>query len=533
MAENKYRAAAYIRLSHKDTDVCFEESDSITSQRVIIRAFADGLDEVKIVEEFVDDGFSGMNFERPAFKRMMEKIYKGDINCVICKDLSRFGRNYIEVGRYFDRIFPSLGVRVISVNERIDTDHQKEWLGMLMPIYNLMNESYCKDISVKIRTQLATKRKKGQFVGPFAPYGYKKAADNKNQLVIDEETADIVRYIFKRRIEGESNRCIALELNEKGILSPGEYRKNSCNVKKYAFQKKEVMEWDSSSVKRILENEIYIGNLVQGKTTTPNFKVTKQVPKPEEEWDRVNSTHEPIIDKRDYYLVQKLLSLDTKKSPVTGAVYPLAGLICCSDCGWNMTRKIVRKIVYYQCGNYKRTLSCSAHNVRVEIVQELVMVQIKKRIREVKELEKRICSSGYDVIIEKETEKLNAELADVRKEINVYERKIDALSDAVRGQVISEEERQMFLQKYCDLQKELKKREEDLLVQIQDARENVGSLLEWMVNFTEFDDPEELTRYLAVRTIDKIIVHKNHVLDIRLNNEEEYRKIKEYLEDSI
>ena len=225
MKEQKsYKACVYARLSQEDGDKA--ESDSITSQKALIREYISYHPEIKIVSEKSDDGYSGVNFERPAFQEMMEEIRAGKINCVVVKDLSRFGRNYIEAGNYIEKVFPFLGVRFIAVNDDYDSSERRHSDSLIVPFKNLINDAYCKDISGKIRTQLEIKRKKGQYTGPNAVYGYRKDEEDHNHLVPDPFASEVVREIFQWKLKGMSVGSIAKKLNAEGVLCPMEYKQS-------------------------------------------------------------------------------------------------------------------------------------------------------------------------------------------------------------------------------------------------------------------------------------------------------------------
>lgn len=272
MPDRIWNAAEYTRLSRDDGDKA--ESNSITSQKEIIRDYVRRHPEFVIVKEYADDGYSGVNFERPGFKQMMEDIKAKKIDCVICKDLSRFARNYIDAGRYLEKIFPFMGVRFIAINDNYDSCGEKAQSdALIVPFKNLINDAYCRDISVKIRSQLDIKRKMGDFIGAFAPYGYRKDEANRNRLVVDEEAARTVELIFRLRIQGLCNSAIADRLNSMGILSPMEYKQAQGFNYSCGFRSNEQAQWSPMLVKRILSNEIYIGTLIQHKSGTPNHKI--------------------------------------------------------------------------------------------------------------------------------------------------------------------------------------------------------------------------------------------------------------------
>lgn len=261
----KYKATAYIRLSY--TDDHSSESDSVSNQRKLIENFVEHNPDIEVVSEKIDDGYSGIIFDRPAFKEMMQDVTDGNINCVIVKDLSRLGREYIETGRYLRRVFPAYGVRFIAITDSIDTAHDSGD-DLTVSVKNIMNEAYCRDISIKTRSSLDVKRRNGDFVGAFPVYGYMKAEDNKNLLVPDPYAARVVCDIFRMRLEGASASKIASELNRLGILSPLAYKKNNgLPYAKKGYADKADCKWSATTIIRILQDETYTGTLVQGKRT--------------------------------------------------------------------------------------------------------------------------------------------------------------------------------------------------------------------------------------------------------------------------
>lgn len=327
-----YRVAIYLRLSKDDGDFSFSdggktESNSIQNQRELLHAYLAKHPEMELYGEYKDDGRTGTNFDRPDFQRMMEDVRKGAINCIIVKDLSRFGRDYIECGKYIEKIFPQLGVRFISVNDGYNTAASSSTDSLVIPFKNLINDSYSRDISIKVRTNLEVKRRQGEFISNFAVYGYCKDPADKNHLIVDEYAADVVQNIFKWKIEGLSPNSIAVRLNKLGILSPMEYKRSHGSRYSTKFKKNTIAEWSHVAVRRILQNEVYTGVLVQGKRTTPNYKTKKFVYRNEDEWVRVEGTHEAIISRPQFDLVQKLLLEDTRAGAEDTAVHPYCGRI--------------------------------------------------------------------------------------------------------------------------------------------------------------------------------------------------------------
>lgn len=277
----EYRAMAYYRLSKDDKnedrsrDSKGEISDSILNQRKLVHAYLQNHPGITLVDEAYDDGYSGTNYDRPGFRSVLEKVRSGSINCVIVKDLSRLGREYIETGKYLEMIFPSFGVRFIAINDDVDSEHSTAGDDIIIPIKNIMNESYCRELSKKLRNQFRIQRGNGEFLGAFASYGYCKSPDDKHKLVVDEYAAEVVRGIFSMKIKGCSQNIIADFLNQEKVLPPAEYKKSLGLKYKTGFQASAQAKWSVVTINRILNNPIYIGTLVQGKRGTPNYKIKK------------------------------------------------------------------------------------------------------------------------------------------------------------------------------------------------------------------------------------------------------------------
>ena len=349
-----YNADTYSRLSDDDADKGDKkESDSIVNQKEYIREYLKSMPEIRICHERADDGFSGVDIFRPDFQKMLEDVRSGEVNCIVVKDLSRLGRNYIDTGKYLQE-FARLGVRFIAINDGYDTANlQGQVSTILLPIKNLMNDSYSRDISIKIRSHLEVKKRKGEFVGAFAGYGYMKDELDKNRLVIDDYAAEVIRDIFKWKLEGMSQQGISDRLNENGVLSPAEYKRSLGMKYHTGFKSNPHAKWTAVAVGRILRNPLYIGSTVQGKTGRPNYKIKALAPKPQEDWIIVEHTHEGIVSEEEFKTVNGLLRKDMRIPSSETTVYPLSGLIFCADCKQNMVRKTVpakgKKYQYYTC----------------------------------------------------------------------------------------------------------------------------------------------------------------------------------------
>lgn len=432
MKEKTFYAAMYLRLSRDDVAVgsakdsggqasVRTESESIGNQRELIRAYIHEQQDIQLYDIYVDDGFSGSNFDRPEFNRMMCDIEAGRVNCVIVKDLSRFGRDYIESGRYIQKTFPALGVRFIALTDNYDSFTADSGTGsIVLPVKNFINDSYCRDISTKVKSGLEVKRRNGECISSFAVYGYRKDEGNKNHLVPDEYAAGIVRKIFEWKIAGMAVSAIAEQLNELGILSPKEYKKSLGLKYNGGFQGTGKSLWGNASVKRILTNEVYLGHLQQGKSQKINYKVKKSVEKPREEWVCVENTHEALISEDDFQIVQNLLKSDSRMGPKMDKSGLFAGLLFCGDCGEQMVRRIIRykgkDKVYYICSTKNRGDGCSRHSIEEGTLKSLVESTVKKYANAFLE-EKEL----FDRAREQE--------ADDFSEVSTYDREIRRLKD--------------------------------------------------------------------------------------------------------
>ena len=525
--KNGIKAAAYLRLSREDGDKA--ESDSIGGQRSIVREYA-GEKGIGIADEFVDDGYTGTDFERPAFRRMMSAIEKHSINCVIVKDLSRLGRNYIEMGKLMTRVFPTMGVRLISVTDNYDSIKDESGADqILIPFKNLINDAYCRDISTKIRSQLAVKRKKGQFVGSFAVYGYRKDDKDKNHLVIDEVAAEVVELIFNMKIDGYSSGRIADKLNEMAILPPLEY-KRMCGLNfNSGFRSKAGAKWSITAVNRILRNETYTGTVVQGRTRKINYKVKKSVFTDESEWIRVEGMHEAIIPKEIFLSVQRLLLMDTRTSPDKESVYVLSGLVKCADCGENMVRRMTSKkgkqYYYYHCSTYKYKGECGSHIISEKRLNDMVLSVIRDNMR--------LLSDAREILSDIESlpdeavgiRTIDTQIAVQMREIDRYKELTAKLYEDMTDGIISREEykeiKGNFIKKLDELKSSVKaneKKKEE--ARTFDIKEN-----SWIDDFVKYKDALHLDRRMAVALIDKIVVTDKERIEVAFRHNDKIKTI--------
>lgn len=523
--QNKiWNATLYLRLSRDDGDK--EESNSITGQRELLRDYISQRPEFREYAVRVDDGFSGSTFERPSFQKMIEDVKAGRTDCIIVKDLSRFGRNYLDAGEYIEKIFPFLGVRFIAVNDNYDSlGDKKASDDLIIPFKNLINEAYCRDISVKIRSQLEIKRKNGQFLGSFAAFGYLKDEQNKNKLVVDQYAADIVRDIFKWKLEGVSPQDIADALSKLGVLSPMEYKRSLGMKFTTSFKTNSKALWSAGTVIRVLKNPIYTGVLIQGKETTPSYKVHKRVTKDESEWTVIEDSHEAIISKIDFDSVQKVLKCDTRRSPGGKAVGLFSGMIFCGDCGASMVRKTVpageKKYVYYVCSAHKQDKSCSPHRIRDNALEEIVLDSLKQHISEVVDMSELLTITDTAPLRTAQAQKVQRQLDKKHEEYEKLQKLLMSLYENLTDGIIDREEYTRLKASFTARADEAEKQMDALRGQLEDIH-NHGTENAWMNEFIKRQGLTALDRAVVVALIDKILIHSNDVVEIIYRWQDEF-----------
>ena len=527
-----YLCGGYLRLSKEDDDIAKSEtlqSNSIENQKEYIEDYLQSKPEIRVVDFYIDDGYSGVNFDRPDFQRMLQDIKDKKINCVIVKDLSRLGRNYIEVGKYIERLFPFLGVRFIAINDNFDSaDDAALSNNIIVPFKNLINDAYCRDISIKIRSHLEVKRKRGEFIGAFPVYGYMRGED-KNKLIVDPCAAEIVKEIFAMKMEGMSQQAIADELNRLGVLSPAEYKKEQGSGYKTVFQTHSRAKWTAVAVLRVLTNEVYMGTLIQGKESTPNYKVRVREKKPKEEWIRVENAHEAIISRTDFELISDILQKDTRVSTGKSAVSVYSGYLVCADCGCSMVRKKVRsgslEYVYYVCsGNKKDKDICSSHRISENTLNMAITKTLQLHLKQLGDLQESIryireTSGNSDKI-----KKLVLQSEKRKEDIEKYNRlKLECYED-YKKELITQDEYMLFKKELDnrieEIQRaitELGKKKRMLL----DGGYEKESLLEKFLTSKEI----ELKRSILVRFISRIYVYEDHRIEIIFRYQDEIRQL--------
>lgn len=515
-----FKAAFYIRLSIADGDK--PESDSVVNQRKILENYIAAQPDIELVDYYVDDGYSGANFERPAFLRMMADIYSGKVTCVIVKDSSRFGRNASESGRYIGDIFPRLRVRFIAVNDLIDSGKAQSIASDFLNISmrGMMNEYYVAASSESIRSTLNMERRKGDFIGSFAKFGYKKDPSDHHKLVIDEPAAEVVRMIYSLYLNGVGIRGIVRHLNERGIPNPSTYKRTQgLNFKARTVGDSSL--WCDKTVRRILRDEMYIGTMVQGKNQKINYKSKAIRSCAPDEWIRVEGTHDPIVDKADFDRVQKMLQTGVKGAVQNGSIDLFAGLLKCADCGHALIKKTNhnpdKTYVYYRCSSHcKCKTACTAHTIRYErlyycvlyCIQQMVdaAVDADEVLRQMKDKKSSAADEGLKKQLEIQEEKLEKALS----------RMADLYPDFKDG-IINADQYRINKEKYEQAQRDLTQSIKKLKASLGQADDDTAVTNDFIEHFKKCGNIKNLTRPIMTELIDRIAVHNDGTLDIAFN----------------
>lgn len=501
--------ALYCRLSQDDGNV--GDSDSIINQKKILAEYAER-NGYTPYQFYIDDGFSGTNFERPQFKQMIEDAKKGTVKRIICKDLSRFGRDYIKVGLYTEFIFPDKDIHFIAVNDDVDSNVQKD--NDLAPFKNLFNEWYARDTSKKIKAVKKAKGLEGEHMSCVAPYGYRKNPDNPKEWLIDEESAEVVREIFRLCVDGYGPRRIANILTERKILIPSAYALE----KGYAVRNnipKNPCQWSSTVVVDVLERMDYLGHTVNFKTHRKSYKQKKKIENDKSEWKIFENTHEPIIDKSTFDIVQKIRA-NRKRPTKMGEMPMFSGILYCADCGKKLSfhRRANDPDTKHNfvCSNYRSdTHNCSMHYIRNVVVEQLVLENLREVVSYVKAYEDEFVQMVMDADIKQKSK----ELAKKKRVLSDKEKRYTQLDglfqriyeDNVSGK-LSDERFVKLSQGYEAEQKDLQSEIEALRMELSQEEQqsvNVKSFLSTVKKYTEIP---ELTSEIVHEFIDRIIVHE-------------------------
>lgn len=532
----QWKAALYIRLSKEDGDK--GESNSVTSQREILKEFLKLHPDIGFYDFYVDDGWSGTNFNRPDFTRMMEDIYAGNVNCVIVKDLSRFGRNYTDSGNYLDNVFVRLRVRFIALNNGVDTASNNMNAAtqcISVGVTNVINESVAATTSVNVRGTLNVNRAQGKFIGSFPTYGYLKDPNDHHKLIIDVEVAPVVRSIFEKFIAGKSILGITRELNNEGLPNPSMYKKLKGFNYRHPTSRREDGLWSDSSVRRILQNEMYIGNMVQGKNTTISYKIKQCRPIPKEDWIIVENTHEAIVSKEIFEKAQSLFKKGIRVAPQKKEVDLFSGLVRCADCLRIMNKKTnthsYATYHYYRCVTAKRMgkKACTSHTIRIDKLEETVLTVIQNMVDvaiEMDEILKKINSSSKR---KKESTHLQKTIETQNAEREKCKRMMVELYPDWKNGIISQEEYLSLRRSISEKIETLDKMIDNLTATAKSYEDGITDENEFIAHFKKYGKIKCLTRSMVIELIEEVLVHEDKNITVKFKFENPYMEALEYI----
>ena len=498
-----YKVAIYIRLSKEDMDKGYDESESITNQKALLIEYVEKLGwEYELVDIYIDPGYTGTNFNRPDFKRMIRDIELGKINMVITKDLSRLGRDYIETGEYIEKWFPENNVRYVSVTDNIDTFATNNGNNDIAPFKSILNDMYSKDLSKKIKTALHTMQKQGKWVGGKTPLGYMKDPKDKNHLVICEEEAKIVKTIFGMAISGNNVGEIRDYLNNNNIPTTNQIRYNKATF------------WENKTVKLILQNKVYVGVTIQNKRSRISYKNRKLRANPEEQWQIVENTHKPIIDKNVFDRVQKIVIVQNYNRNEKKNTFLLDGLLFCYECKHKIGVRGKKNGNYYMvCNNYRRNSKlklCTSHGFSYSNLEETIINYIKNLFQKIDsekvELEVKNGMTKYDY---------GKILKKLRNEIELINNNIDQMYVDKLNNKISEEMYERLLKKFKNEIGEKENKYLEIKQQKEESKQDNTEKIKSVVQ--EFLELKELTPEFMKVIINRIEIHQDKHVDLYFN----------------
>lgn len=527
----KWSVGEYNRLSKEDGDK--PESDSIQNQHSINQKHLEYLreqgEQIESVTVYSDDGYAGGNFKRPRYQALIRDIESGKINCIIFKDNSRLGRNYPELGRLMEDYFPQKGVRVISVLNNLDSvKDPRGYCSAIVSFSNIVNDDYIRQLSIKIKCTLTMKRERGEFIGNYAPFGYQKDPADRHRLVVDEEQAEIVRKIFDWYEDGMSASSIAKRLNAMQIMTPGDFKiRDGCkSFITHDQNSSKIHAWTTTTIATILKNEVYIGNMVQGKHKSVSYRSKKMMLTDESEWTVVEGTHAPIISDEQFAIIHERFARRTRISPGKTHVYPLSGLVSCGACGHRMNRVVSQGYARYRC--MTRTYApdkCQCPSIKEEFLEELILQTLQSLIARLVDVKAVIDAARKSKTTNSAKNEYMLALNKARRE---QERLQDAqfhLYDDLQSGLIPKAQYLQFQKRY---ETEIAAQEAKIehlnqgLLQLKEARQQDD---EFVAFFQKYGNIQKLDWDTVNQLIQKAVFHDKQHVDIYFRFADEYEKL--------
>ncbi|MDR2753363.1 MAG: recombinase family protein [Oscillospiraceae bacterium] len=513
----QWSAAIYIRLSREDGN---DESYSVQNQRQRLMTFFESLapeESMQLADVYIDDGFTGTDSERDSFQRMLRDLDEGKINCIIVKDLSRLSRNDWECKRYLQHLFVIKDTRFISLElPRLDSYKRPDEIYDLgVTMQSAYNENHCRETSIKVRGTFNAKRRAGEFIGAFAPYGYLKNPADKHRFVADPVAAPIVRDIFHWFVrEGMSKNGIVKRLIERGIPCPTTYkRQNGMNYQNPMILKVDPL-WSARTVSEILSNQMYLGHMVQGKQKVKSYKVHTRVNLPEDEWFIKKDMHEPLVDEDIFCRAQDLMRRDTCTPPHSGQLYPFSGFLRCADCEKSMCRRLSRQNVYYACRTNITTGLCTRHSIRHDRLEAIVLAAIRRQMELIDGLAEMIDEIDAAPVRRTESAQLERAVKTRRAELEKTHTLYDGLYADWKSGNISLEAYQRMKLKYEEKEGTLKRVIARLEEEVHIAAQGITSRNPYFETFRKHRALTELNRGIVTELIGEIRIREGGDADI-------------------
>ena len=527
----KWSVGEYNRLSKEDGDK--PESDSIQNQHSINQKHLEYLreqgEQIESVTVYSDDGYAGGNFKRPRYQALIRDIESGKINCIIFKDNSRLGRNYPELGRLMEDYFPQKGVRVISVLNNLDSvKDPRGYCSAIVSFSNIVNDDYIRQLSIKIKCTLTMKRERGEFIGNYAPFGYQKDPADRHRLVVDEEQAEIVRKIFDWYEDGMSASSIAKRLNAMQIMTPGDFKiRDGCkSFITHDRNSSKLHAWTTTTIATILKNEVYIGNMVQGKHKSVSYRSKKMMLTDESEWTVVEGTHAPIISDEQFAIIHERFARRTRISPGKTHVYPLSGLVSCGACGHRMNRVVSQGYARYRC--ITRTYApdkCQCPSIKEEYLEELILQTLQSLIARLVDVKAVIDAA-------RQFKTINGAKNEYMLALNKAKQEQERLQDAqfhlyadLQSGLIPQTQYLQFQKRY---EAEIAAQEAKIehlnqgLLQLKEARQQDD---EFVAFFQKYGNIQKLDWDTVNQLIQKVVFHDKQHVDIYFRFADEYEKL--------
>ena len=537
----KYKAAGYARLSIEDSGK--PGAETIETQKSMITEYIEKSPDMDYVSLFYDNGMTGTDFKRPGFEQLMDLVRSGKINCIVVKDLSRFGRNYKETGNYLERIFPFLGVRFVAITDGFDSlTAERGPNGFIVPLKNLINESYSRDISRKVASALHTKQKRGEYIGAWAPYGYNKDPDDSHKLIPNPETAPVVQRIFDLRLRGHSHAAIARMFNSEGILSPTRYLFETGKCKNECFSK---AIWSTQTVRYIVAKQVYIGHMVQGVKHQSFCDGKKPTACPEEERVVVKNTHTPIVDENIYYAVRKMDVAAKQafherlgKNDTFGKTENVfKGIVYCADCGRPLVRyKNLPKTKCPKPPHYRFICpahasdpsSCPLKNILETDLIAILQIAISKQVELAAGMKELASSISHSPSNRRKAVSLDEHLFQARKSLKRCESLRESLYQSYVEHLITETEYMTMKKRFAADEAQLAVRIQEIERQISNAKK-LGSENPFIAAFGTLSTTFEINKETLTALVDRIEIGTDNRVEIIFRFREEFKELDQYL----